>query len=189
MPREDIKRIPLRQNVPWRIHDQIHTRTCYHVDAWLYQMPDDGLYFVIRTSAAGIHPIDKVILRATRTHGLTPVAWTDDVETRGLQRQIDSPWGKRHAPWLAALHEPIRAEAVTRRQGFIGPNSVRLWYVWTSPRLNDPTAGIENMYGVTKRGMADTTLPAPVPVARGRPKSPWDARTRSILRTLDKLLK
>lgn len=179
-----------RRHVPWRVYDQIVRRTCLHVDGWLYQMPDDQLYFVFITTRGGTKPLAHTMYRA-EPGALTPVAYSASIHRDGLTRHIDSPWARKHAPWLNRLY--WRDIYPTLRQpveGFKGHRSIVLRFVYTSPALDDPMAGIENLYSVTgRRTRDDAQMLHGAPELATRPRSPWNAAERSMLRTLDKLLK
>lgn len=178
----------LRADVPWRVYDAIVRKSCLHVDAWFYQMPDDELYFVLRVARAG-HEVLAVSTFHASAAGLVPVANIADIERTGMARHIDSAWGRKYAPWANGLHHtqimPIIHQPVT---GYKGHRSIRLHYVWTDAKLDDPMQGIENLYGFTGRQGRDDRYGRTKEGVRAAATSPWSAADRSMLRTLQKLL-
>ena len=144
------------------------------------------LYLVLEARAGGIQLLERKAYRC-EPGALYPVA--DNVE--GIARHIDSPWSVRHAPWLNALHwSHIQPVLRIPREGFKGHVSVKLHYVWSDPNTDDPEAGLTNMYGEYGRGAGRYQNATPVasgPVITDGAR--WDKNERSLLRTLDKLLK
>lgn len=196
MPDRTRERTAIRRaHVPWSAYDAILRRTCLHIDAWLYQLPDDTLYFVLLASAGGVQDIGTTTYRA-EPGALIPVANIPDIERVGLARQVGSPWARRNAPWLNALHwthlQPMVREPHSE---FKGHRSVLLHYVWSDARVDDPMAGLDNTYvgsGRHERALArmsDERREAEAARAVRVQDSKLDARERSIMRTLDKLLK
>jgi len=186
----------LRANVPQRIYDWINTRKCMHVDAWLYQMPDDMLYFVVIGSVAG-RVKNATHRRVWRIDpfGIYPYQFSTDIAARGLPRRLGGPWARKHIPWANAYHKYIRQAAWEMCAPFVR-RSIVLHYVYTKPKLDDPLEGIENTYATSSRAARDAVHGTSVRDARRiaaingtSDKSPWTARERSILRTLDKILR
>lgn len=187
----EVKTMVLRENLSTFIQDQISPLHCYHFDAWLYQTKNNNLYFVIMGRRGGRRAHGSVAFQVTR-EGITQVdsAQIGYIATQGEARQIGSPWQRKYAPWLRDIHWPIHRLARLDRtgHGFKGPPSVKLWYIYQDTRIDDPLEGIENLYAVTGR-QSVTAPPGPLTAPVGRPRSPWSKADRSVLRTLDKLLK
>lgn len=178
-----------RRHTSWRVYDAIVRTTCLHVDGWLYQTSDDQLYFVFITTRGGTKPLAHTMYRVDEGT-LTPVTYDASIHRDGLARHIDSPWARRNAPWLNALY--WRDIAPTLRQpveGFKGHRSIMLRFVYTDPTLDDPFAGLENLYSITGRRARDDAQRLHVTDLTPRARSPWGAKERSVLRTLDKLLR
>lgn len=176
-----------RTNVTWRVYAAIVRRTCYHVDAWIIQAADDALYLVMEGRAGGLQLVTRRVY-ACAPGSLTP--YESDVE--GVTRHIDSPWARRYAPWLNTLHwELIQPVLRIQREGFKGHVSVKLHYVHSDHAHDDPTEGFTNLYDATPRAARDA---ARMKVQQHRAAYPavtsaWNATERSVLRTLDKLIK
>lgn len=185
--------ISLRTHVSWQVYDAINRRTCLHIDAWLYQSTTGTYYFIIRTAAAQME-IGTAYFRADPTGGLVAVQRPDGLDAMALC-YIDSPRERTRAPWLEAVHwRDIYPLLRAPREGFKAPASVLLHYVYTSPGVSDPTAGLENMYAVTGlagRDAARVSAGGPVyrPDSTPKPRAAWDKAQRSMLRTIDKLLR
>lgn len=188
-------RMPHRQYVNGTIQDKIYKKSILHIDAWMYQLKDDNLYLVLETRKAGVELTEALLFRL-HPGEIVPVAWSGDIHATGLTRHCDSPWARKHAPWLRALHDDrIRAEMRMPREGYASL-SVKLHYVYTDRTLDDPLAGISNAYATTGRAIRDAALHTPLAALMNasirppvRANSAWTAKERSILRTLDKLLK
>lgn len=182
--REAGNRMPYRQGVSTYVHDQLYLRKVIHLDAFIWQTPDDNLYLVLETREGGQSLLARAVFRIERDY-LANVLETLVPERSGIARYINSPWTRRHAPWLAEIHTRYVSPEIARLRASAPRLSVRLWYVWNDPRIDEPCDGIENLYSVT--GYATH---APIVDRPTRNKaSTWNARERSLLRTLDKLLK
>jgi len=184
--------VTLRAHVPWTIYDTINRRTCLHIDAWLYESTSGIFYFIIRTAAAQME-LSTAYFRASESEGLIAVQRPDDLDAMTV-RHIDSPYALRVAPWLGVIHwRDIYPALRTPRDGFKAPHSILLHYVYTSPAVHDPVTGLENLYAVTGLAGRDAARVSDAPVYRpastAKPRAAWDANDRSILRTLNKLLK
>lgn len=176
----------LRDGIPWRAYDAIVRRTCYHLDAWVMQATDDSLYLVLEARVGGTLLVDR------RTYRLAPDGLTPCEDIRdGIARHIDSPWARRNAPWLNALHwRYVQPVLRIPREGFKGHTSVKLHYVWSDKACDDPCEGMTNLYAETGRAARDGYMHTGAPISVATPDAPaWDKRERSVLRTLDKLLK
>lgn len=191
--RNTTNKAPLRSGVSWRIHDTIARKTCFHVDAWCVQDASDRLYFVLRTSAGGYTVLDARAYEVRtdplrRAWELVEVSRGDDALTlvaSCTQRRINDAWARRHAPQLEELHtRDIVPTLRLPREGFKGPHSIVLHYVWSDPRVSDPMIGLPNYHG-----MAGAEPHAVAMQLAERVGQPWNAQDRSLLRTLDKLLK
>ena len=171
-----INKIKYRQNItPYVLH-YINKRVCLHVDAWFYQMPDDSIYFLIQRRGGGHVLVSSDYFKAT-PQGLFPVAPVERIRERGMSIAINTKRARKYYPWLAALHKRDIQPYLHDRPhaSFKGHISILLHYVWLNPALyGEPLDGIENLYGVTNR--AHTA------------KTGWNARERSQLRTVAKLL-
>lgn len=187
---------PLRTHVPQRVYDWINNRKCIHVDAWLYQQPDDTLYFVILATKAG--RMKQPVLH--RTYRVDPfdmgyVNNIPNIANTAVERRIGGALARARFPWAAQHHEYIRqlvddvCARYTRR-------SVILHYVYTNKLIDNPMEGIENTYVGSSRAERDAVAGTSVRDARRaaalamqeRPQSPWTAKERSLLRTLQKIL-
>lgn len=186
-----------RQYVNGTVQDRIYKRTVLHVDAWIYQMRDDQLYLLIEEREAGVSLAGPPnVYRIEPNGALYPVALGGDIHRQGLKRHCDSPWARKYAPWLNRIHrEQIQPQLRIPREGYTFI-CVKLHYVYTDTKLCDPMEGIENMYAATGRAIRDASLRTPEtdalnatikPTPRANPA--WGKRDRSVLRTLDKLLK
>jgi len=180
----------LRGHVPRTCYDQINKRTCLHVDAWLYQLPDDSLYFLFEYRAGGHDIISRQVFRAVDCE-LVQVSAELDLASIGVARTVGGPWDRRAAPYLAALHwRVIYPTLRAPREGFKGHVSVSLHYVYRALGVpDDPCEGLDNLYAVTLRpgrkaaaGRGDQPGAPTVPAQ-------WGRRERSVLRTLGKLLR
>lgn len=189
--------MPHRQGVPMRVMDQISTSKCYHVDAWLIQADDDELYLIVEGRRGGVELLHaRVVYHASEQYGLRQVEYNAE----GIPRYIGGKWSKREAPWLNALHwntiYPLLCD--TKAQHL--RTSVKLHYVWTNKAIDNPCDELSNTYYDSERGARDAARMSPErrhsednasrmsfgPV-QVQPK--FTARERSVLRTLDKLLK
>lgn len=214
------KRPPHRKYITRAVLDKIGGKACVHFDAWLLQRDDnDALFFIVRESLGGWSD-------ATRTHAFylncKPMSYLGIIHNRadpwsvGAKRLIDGKWARMddYTEFLDAHHKALLGWIVIRFAWWqsIGPytsKSVKLHYVYTDPKIDDPMAGMYNMYEEIARSeyaerrrkagecpdirlqCSDelATMLAPEPARRGRPPSPWTKAQRSMLRTLDKLLK
>ncbi len=192
--RREGKTIELRKNVPWRIYDLINRRDCIHFDAWI--LDHDGvLYFRLQKRIGG-RVLDGTVMYRAEPWGVVLVDHTKLDLTQMRERKIGTQWAKANAPWLDKLHrdhiQPMLHEPLPEAKGY---RSIRLHYVFHNRFVPDPLDGIRNYYGETKRAaMHGRTDPTPVNPWDGRedeakPRSPWSAKQRAILRTLDKVIK
>lgn len=182
-----VNRLIHRQNVPWRVYDAINRRNCLHIDAWCVQDRDNTLYFVIEERVGGHDVLSARIWRVDNRKELVRVGEGVRNTTYALniciKRHVDSPWAKRNAPWLDAIHrEIIQPQLRLPRVGFKAPHSIALHYVWTNPAIDDPMEGLPNYHP-----LAPARSPMPSDDADTAQRLP--PRERSILRTLDKLLR
>lgn len=188
--------MPHRQGVTTYLQDLINRKVVHHFDAWLYQMPDDVLYFLIETRAGGEQLLTRNVFRACPLQGLVPVRDPGVVEN-GIKRTIDGPRAKVHWPYCAAIHKRDIAPHMRVVPAGFKLVSTRLHYIYTNRKIDDPMEGIENLYAATARAGRDKVDGISIRDARRiaaingtpAPKSPWTARERSILRTLDKILR
>jgi len=179
--------MPFREGLTTYLQDQICNRVTLHLDVWLYQQPDDQMYFVARAATAGHDVINVMTWRVDRD-GLYAVANIQDIERTGLARHIDGPWARKHAPWLrASFQSHLLPLAQAQLPYGFKRRSVRLWCVYTNRAINDPLEGIDNLYGTTGRAARDDAFVTEKPEA-ARTASLWTARERSMLRTLQKIL-
>lgn len=181
-----------RAHVNRTVLDIIARRHVLHVDAWLYETDSGDLVFVLETRAGGFDLVQRgaFLVRGNSLHTLP-----DGCHVEGLQRHINTRWARANAPHLESIHSRLIQPVIrSRRAGFSAVN-VLLHYVWIDPNVNEPTAGIENLYGATKRGQryADTRpqrvvlITGPAHIAEPKPLK-LSARDRSVFRTLQKLL-
>lgn len=179
-----------------RAYDNMYGRKILHIDAWIYQLPDNTLYLAIETNAGGQQLITRHVLRID--HGnLTPASEPADMVARGIQRHVGTAWQRKYAPWLTAVHDNVVRYVAQLKQDNVRPgefkgSSVKLWYVWSDPAVCDPFAGADNLYATTGYAVnhpVKASERASAPVTRADARSAWGARDRSVLRTLDKLLK
>jgi len=170
-------------------YDRLYGRKVFHIDAWLWQMPDDVLYLVVESRAGGQQVLERTVYRVGQSQGIVPVT-DSEPEREGIARHIDSPWARKYAPWLNSLHwATIQPTLRIPRAGFKGHVSVRLHYVWTDPALDDPMRGLENLYAITGRKERDAGQRIHLPSYGTVIDAPaWSAADRSMLRTLQKLL-
>lgn len=176
-----------RNDMPWRVYDLINRRDCLHVDAWLLQAPDNRLYFLIQSSAGGRQLLRETWLRVDGM-ALTPVAALDaGTMTR---RYINTAWARRHAPQLALLHETVLRPTYWQPVAvFTGHRSIALHYVYSDARTDDPLAGVDNQYSITRRGeLYPDNSNDDLPTIAQDIAPTLDASARSQLRTLDKVL-
>ena len=191
--RSKARPLPLRPNVAWRVYDIIARQSCLHIDAWLFEEGNGALYFVTETRRGGKALIAQRVLRAT-ANGLIPIERGDQAAlnfSAMMPRHINGAWAARNAPWLGTLHRDVLLPGFNAPvDGFTGYRSIALHYVWTDPRVSDPFEGVKNYYSATgyaaRHGMPEP-VSDPAPVQRQR--SPWGRGERSLLRTLDKVIK
>lgn len=199
--RTKARKAVLRANVPWRVYDYIVHRACLHIDAWIVQTEDDNLYLTIERRIGG-----TVLLRREvyRLHPGQIIPVNSDRRPDGIQRHVNTAWARRYAPWLEQIHRAIRPGLHQRiHPSFTRPNNIHLHYVWSDPRVNSPTAGLDNLYEVTGRPGRDAARMTAATKAQHKlrqratygpetdPNSRryfWNASERSILRTLAKIL-
>ncbi len=192
--RKAARSIQHRQTCSWRVYDAINRRTCLHIDAWLVQTEDDELYFVMETRIGGQTLMAQRIHRAT-PNGLIPVEARKVIDVNGsdfMKRHINSPWARRNYPWLADLHrEHIQPQLHTPVEGFKGFRSIALHYAWSNPNIHNPFAGVRifNAGGILRSNEGGPTDPAEFKAATKRKAPTWSRSDRSMLRTLDKIIK
>ena len=181
----------LRRNVTWKIADIIFRRICLHIDAWLYELSDNNIIYVIQTSAGGRNIISTNALLCM-ADGSSHIIKTPDI-SKATPRHLNHAWS-RGKPWLNTIHwRDIQPGLRKPRVGYVFPYSIALHYVWSDPSIAAPTEGTENHWGATKRGQN---------YLNSKPYDPRDYHLhvrknvygpskaqRAIMRTLDKLLK
>lgn len=184
--------MPYRQGISWRTYDLINRRTCIHVDAWLYQDTDDTLYLYVEYSAGGRQLIYKATWRVdVIARELVPTYTLEASDiARMITRHVNSPYMRRWYPTVAAMSDAwLDRMYADMGSAFTGYRSVALHYVWTDARISEPMAGLHNDYNDTRRADRDDALSAaPMPVVREKPPK-LPPRERSIMRTLDKVLR
>lgn len=194
------KRSALRNHVSTRIYNTINRRDCWHLDAWLIQDHNDCLFFVLESRRGGWEVLSRIAIRV-HDDGTTQI---QDLQLGGridgIQRHLNDPWASRtiHREALERVHWQLIQPSLRReREGFRFPYSVMLHYLWTDPSVTEPFDGIHNLYEATGRAEHHRRMTKGEPDARPLPgtdtsrreASPFGAHDRSILRTLDKLLR
>lgn len=189
--RTKARTIEHRQHVPWRVYDYINRRTCLHVDGWLIRddasVGGDGWIFILHMTAGGQQKLNTITFNVDAFGTVTRVDNPSYIPSRRSEFMLGEPILERvHWQYIVPLVH-------TRAPGFTPPNSVILHYVWIDPRIVEPTDGIVNYYDSTARAERDAKRrirPLPEMTPAVTPPAPrLSARDRSVLRTLDKLLK
>lgn len=198
MPTTPRNRLPLRTHVSALIYDRINNRRCLHRDLWLVQDEDDILFIIVEERAAGQELLNRVIYRVVgRAPNLELLRHVGPEPRNAIQRQINSPWAlKQYGNALVQLHDRAIQPALRQRPERMPlPPSVVCWYVWIDPTLSEPTDGVHNYYeGSAREAAGDRRSKRPRQIDGRYIGPPADqpklsARDRSVLRTLDKLLK
>lgn len=197
-----------RRNCSWSVLDVIVKKTCLHVDVFMLDV-EDTYYLVAEYRAGGLAMLGRDCWRVSRDGVERMVSDIYAPADRTVRRKLNTPWGGRR-PWLMEGAEKVAAanDWLATREGFKGMNSVRLHYIGRLEKYADPLAGVENYFsggrGVKadpngirarrearqpKRASDDSAI---LRVGMAKPvkrTSGWSARERSVLRTLDKLIR
>lgn len=204
----DPRKPPRRQYCTWHTINAINKGSCLHLDAYLTEDDDtQRLYFYVVASRGGWEgEIRKYIIWE---RGLDYVGNVASLPN-GQHRVLGRTWSRNVVPWLREVHEK---HILPLLWGPLDPmfktRNIKLHYIWSDKRINEPTESLYNVYGVSNHAKKARERMSPATLAelerkedeefakglrgpvrrRGRPPSPWSRKDRSLLRTLDKLLK
>lgn len=205
---DDWNKMVHRKNVSRHTYNYIARRKCLHVDVWLIvdtSAPNrEYCYFVIERHVGGMDLFDRHVFFVNKA-GM--FHFMGDVIPQGRQVTMNSAWGRKrrwlHNAYATHIYPNLR-RVPANGCGFKGHISVRVW-AWGPSTAPEPMDGITNLYDLTGRARRDRGF-AKVPRehhggdVREEPAHPstydkrfatpgYTAEERSLLRTLDKLLR
>lgn len=182
----------LRKYCTERVLDVLARRDVLHVDIWLRENREGGLYFLIETREGGFQLIRRGVLRLVPSAliglDVVPVSEGELDMSGSVDRALNSAWGLARYEALNALHWGVIVPALrVPREGFKPYVSAKLHYVGLEPSaLRDPCEGMANYSPWAKPA---APAPASQMVALGKLSgNVLDGDARSVFRTLDKLL-